>query len=68
MERFYKIHINTLPDPAMDISSMEGLPQERREKCLRYKMEADRKRCLGAGKLIQQILQEQKKQEGRHSI
>lgn len=58
MERFYKIHIQTLSDPAMDISSMEGLPRERREKCLRYKMEADRKRCLGAGKLIQQILQD----------
>ena len=58
MKQMYQIDIRTLPDPLQDPLSLEGLPQGRREKCLRYKIEADRKRCLGAGKIIQQILEE----------
>lgn len=58
MRRYYRVDIRELSDPAKDESVLCGLPQERREKCLRYQIESDRKRCLGAGKIIQRILKE----------
>lgn len=58
MEQFYSVDIRSLPDPAADLRAMDGLPRERQERCLRYKRPQDRRRCLGAGRLIQQILAE----------
>lgn len=58
MEKFYIINISTLPDPKYEPDSLVGLSQERQEKCLRYSEADDRKRSLGAGRLINQILNE----------
>ncbi len=58
MENLYIININTLPDPMVCPEAMEGLPQNRKKRCLRYFDADDRKRCLGAGRLIKHILKD----------
>lgn len=58
MERYYLADIRTFPDPAADPASLAGLPQARREKCLRYLRPDDRKRCLAAGRIAARILRD----------
>ncbi len=58
MEHFYLLDIRLLPDPAQDPASLEGLSEQRRNKCLWYLFPDDRKRALGAGRIIQRILQD----------
>ncbi len=58
LKKFYITDIRTLTDPKDNPSIMEGLPYKRQEKCLRYIKADDRKRSLGAGKIINQILKD----------
>ncbi len=56
MIRYYIADIKTLPDPMANPKEIMDLPRERQEKCLWYVRAEDRKRCLGAGKIIERIL------------
>ncbi len=56
MEKFYAVDIRTLPDPKAEPSAIKHLPAGRQKKCLEYVYEEDRKRSLGAGNIINQIL------------
>ncbi len=56
MIRYYIADIRKLADPKIYPDLFEGLPRERQDKCLWYVRPKDRKRCLGAGRIIEKIL------------
>ena len=56
--KLYKININDLDDPQQNKGLLESVGVKRREKILRYYKSEDRKRSLGAGIIIEQILKE----------
>ena len=56
--KLYRININDLDDPQQNKGLLESVGVERRKKILRYYMSEDRKRSLGAGIIIEQILKE----------
>lgn len=58
MGRFYAVDIRTLSDPKYDLTMQKMMSEDRREKCLRYLREDDRKRCVGAWRIICRILQD----------
>ncbi len=45
-----------LPDPALDASTLYGIPTERQERILKYRNAADRKLSLGAWRLMEEAL------------
>lgn len=57
MVSVYATNISNLPDPKEMPQMMESLSQERREKTLRYRFEDKRKQSLGAGLLLEHVLQ-----------
>ena len=58
MIKLYLADISVLYDPLNDNGKISLLPQERQIKILRYKLADDRKRSLGAGLIINKILNE----------
>lgn len=52
----YAADVAHLPDPKEVTEWMEGLPEERKQKILRYKQSKDRKQSLGAGLLLKHVL------------
>lgn len=56
--KLYRININDLDDPQQNKELLESVGVKRREKILRYYRPKDRKRSLGAGIIIEQILKE----------
>lgn len=52
----YLADVTHLPDPKEAPEIMKGLPEERKQKILRYRQVADRKRSLGAGLLLKKVL------------
>ena len=62
--KLYRININDLDDPQQNKGLLESVGVERRKKILRYYMSEDRKRSLGAGIIIEQILNENGLSEG----
>lgn len=56
--KLYRININDLDDPQQNKGLLESVGVKRREKILRYYKSEDRKRSLGAGIIIEQILKE----------
>ncbi len=56
MEQYYFLDIRDLPDPASDQKILEDLPDDRRNKCLKFRSVDDRKRCCGAGIVIHRML------------
>ncbi len=58
MLKFYCINIDDLPDPLTNPDVMEGLPEDRKEKCVFFRHSDHRKRALGAGLIIQRIMQD----------
>ena len=58
MIKLYLADISVLCDPLNDNGKISLLPQERQIKILRYKLADDRKRSLGAGLIINKILNE----------
>lgn len=56
MVTVYTFSIENLPDPAGEPGVMARLPKERTEKILKYRCEPDRKRSLGAGLLLLELL------------
>lgn len=56
MDQFFIVDCLELPDPLQDSSLLSKLPVARAEKCLRYRKEEDRKRSLGAGIVMHQML------------
>lgn len=58
MIKYYITDISKLSDPVLNLSSMADLSNERQKKCLKYIQADDRKRCLGAGKIIKKILED----------
>lgn len=55
MVNIYAADIGKLPDPKEFPELMEHLPEERKEKIMKYKQEQSRKQSLGAGLLLQQV-------------
>lgn len=49
-------NVTSLPDPREFPEIMNGLPEERKQKTLRYKQLNDRKQSLGAGLLLEKVL------------
>lgn len=58
MIKLYLADISVLCDPLNDNGKISLLPKERQIKILRYKLADDRKRSLGAGLIINKILNE----------
>lgn len=56
MTDYALLNIRTLPDPQTDPSALEGIPKWRCEYILRYLNAEDRKRSLGAWKIMQKML------------
>ena len=56
--KLYRININDLDDPQQNKGLLESVGVERRKEILRYYRPKDRKRSLGAGIIIEQILKE----------
>ena len=56
MMRLYRININHFEDPLQKKELLDLVGTERRKKVIRYRMPDDRKRSLGAGIIIQKIL------------
>lgn len=56
--KLYRININDLDDPQQNKGLLESVGVRRRKKILRYYRPKDRKRSLGAGIIIEQILKE----------
>ncbi len=56
--KLYRININDLDDPQQNKGLLESVGVKRRKKILRYYRPKDRKRSLGAGIIIEQILKE----------
>ena len=54
----YRININHFDDPLQNESLLEQVDPERRKKVIRYLLPDDRKRSLGAGIMIREILSE----------
>ena len=52
----YAADISELPDPLLQPDVMQGISSSRKEKILSFRQVNDRKRCLGAGILLNQIL------------
>ena len=58
MMKLYRININMLDDPLENKRLLELVGTERRKKVIRYRMPDDRKRSVGAGIIINKILDE----------
>ena len=58
MIKLYLADISALGDPQSDNSKISLLPQERQIKILKHKLADDRRRSLGAGLIINKILNE----------
>ena len=56
--KLYRIHITHMDDPLQDQRLLELVSPKRREKVIRYRMPDDRKRSLGAGIILREILRE----------
>lgn len=56
MIKLYLADISALCDPLEDSTILDTLPPKRQEKVLKYKLADDRKRCVGAGLIINKIL------------
>lgn len=56
MVNVYALNIEKLPDPAEDPGVLAGLAPARREKILKFRLVPDRKRSLGAGLLLLDVL------------
>lgn len=56
MVRLYAKSLSSMPDPMSDFSVLEGLPKERKEKVLKYRVEKARKQSAGAGLLLRDVL------------
>ena len=57
MVQVYAVDADKLPDPKEYPEVLTGLTKERREKAVRYLRPGDRKRSLGAGMLLREVLQ-----------
>lgn len=57
MVYIYVTNIQSLPDPKEYPEIMQGLPEERQQKIMKFKQSKDRIQSLGAGLLLQQVLQ-----------
>lgn len=58
MVKVYLSDVSKLPDPLDNPELLNELPEERRDKILRFKQEKDRKQSLGAGLLLEQSLEQ----------
>lgn len=58
MTLVYGLCVNPLPDPLSVPRIMEGLPEERRKKILRFRQEKGRRQSLGAGLLLKYVMDE----------
>lgn len=56
MVQVYAMNIQSLPDPKQESRVLEKLTAKRKQKTMKYKHADDRKRSLGAGILLQNIL------------
>ncbi len=56
--KLYRIHITHMDDPLQNQRLLELVSPKRREKVIRYRMPDDRKRSLGAGIILREILRE----------
>lgn len=56
MVNIYALNIEKLPDPAEEPGALAGLAPARREKTLKFRLAPDRKRSLGAGLLLLDVL------------
>lgn len=56
MVYLYAIDIRTLPDPKENPVVLHQISSSRRKKVMKYRQSDDRKRCLGAGILLAEIL------------
>ena len=56
--KLYRIHIIHMDDPLQNQRLLELVSPKRREKVIRYRMPDDRKRSLGAGIILREILRE----------
>ena len=56
--KLYRIHITHMDDPLQNQRLLELVSPKRREKVIRYRMPDDRKRSLGAGIILREILHE----------
>lgn len=56
MVNVYALNIENLPDPAEDASILAHLTSARKEKIMKYRHVSDRKRSLGAGLLLLDVL------------
>ena len=57
MVRIYAANVSGLPDPKEIPQMIEGLPEKRKEKILRYRFVEKRIQGLGAGLLLEYVLQ-----------
>ena len=56
MMEYELLDIRTLPDPQEDADALAEIPDWRRDYILRYKLPTDRKRSLGAWRLLEKAL------------
>lgn len=52
----YIANVQNLPDPKEYPAIMQGLPEERKQKIMRFKYSEDRRQSLGAGLLLGKVL------------
>ena len=58
MVRVYISNVSNLPDPKENLWIMEGLPEERKNKILRFLRVQDRRQNLAAGLLLKNVLEQ----------
>ena len=58
MVRVYISNVSNLPDPNENLWIMEGLPEERKNKILRFLRVQDRRQNLAAGLLLKNVLEQ----------
>ena len=58
MVRVYISNVSNLPDPNENLWIMEGLPEERKNKILRFLQAQDRRQNLAAGLLLKYVLEQ----------
>lgn len=68
MIRVYAAQIGQLPDPREVPECLEGLSEDRKQKCLRCFSQQKRKQSLGVGLLLQYVLKRQGKPDVRIRI
>ena len=57
MANYFLKNVSLLPDPAVDASVLSGIPDWRKHYILRYRNPIDRKRSLGAWRLLEEALE-----------